>query len=197
MPLQRPGDVNGRDPAGRANRYAKAGFKEPITLILGQAPRRPVGGWAPWRGEPRAPQGGAGASRRAAGGHIGGEAGGGKAVARGRRWRAAGRHRRGGGRGGRGRGGGGLRGKGVFFSYTYFSYTLLQGECGQCRMTGCAPFVWRDHQLQVRDAFRRYGPYLALKRGARWTEGILLAQQYLVSLPSVSRDCHLNLLRTA
>jgi hypothetical protein len=38
MPLQRPGDVNGRDPAGRANRYAKAGFKEPITLILGQAP---------------------------------------------------------------------------------------------------------------------------------------------------------------
>jgi hypothetical protein len=39
MPLQRPGDVNGRDPAGRANRYAKAGFKEPITLILGQAPR--------------------------------------------------------------------------------------------------------------------------------------------------------------
>ena len=38
MPLQRPGDVKGRDPAGRANRYAKAGFKEPITLILGQAP---------------------------------------------------------------------------------------------------------------------------------------------------------------
>jgi hypothetical protein len=40
MPLQRPGDVNGRDPAGRAHRYAKAGFKEPITLILGQAPRK-------------------------------------------------------------------------------------------------------------------------------------------------------------
>src|SRR4029450_9655317 len=104
MPLQRPGDVNGRDPAGRANRYAKAGFKEPITLILGQAPRRPVGGWAPWRGEPRAPQGGAGTSRRAAGGHVGGEAGGGKAVARGRRWRAAGGHPRGGGGGERGAG---------------------------------------------------------------------------------------------
>src|SRR4030095_13051324 len=42
--------------------------------------RGPVGGWAPWRGEPRALQGGAGASagtsRRAAGGPVGGEAGG-------------------------------------------------------------------------------------------------------------------------
>src|SRR5262249_20468297 len=79
----------------------------------------------------------------------------------------------------------------------YSPIHLLQGERGQCRMTGCAPFVWRDHQLQVRDAFRRYGPYLALKRGARWTEGILLAQQRLVGVPPVSRDCHLNLLRTA
>src|SRR4029450_9655316 len=103
-----------------------------------------------------------------------------------------------GGTGGWAAGGQRRRGRvGLREKWLYFSYTLLQGECGQCRMTGCAPFVWRDHQLQVRDAFRRYGPYLALKRGARWTEGILLAQQYLVSLPSVSRDCHLNLLRTA
>src|SRR4029453_4645238 len=49
--------------------------------------RGPVGGWAPWRGEPRALQGGAGASagtsRRAAGGPVGGEAGGGDGVKRG------------------------------------------------------------------------------------------------------------------
>src|SRR5215475_14903752 len=102
-------------------------------------------------------------------------------------------------RGAQGTGGwAGLRKKWLYFSYTslFFLY-VLQGECGQCRMTGCAPFVRRDHQLQVRDAFRRNRPCLALKRGARWTEGILLAQQYLVGLPSVSRQRHLNLLRTA
>jgi hypothetical protein len=39
MPLQRPDEVKGRAPSGRAHRHAKPGFKEPITLILGQAPR--------------------------------------------------------------------------------------------------------------------------------------------------------------
>src|SRR5689334_3155091 len=51
---------------------------------------------------------------------------------------------------------------------------LLQGERGQCRMAGCAPFVWRDHQLQVGDALRRNRPCLALKGRAWWAKIILL-----------------------
>src|SRR5262249_23997555 len=74
---------------------------------------------------------------------------------------------------------------------------LLQAECGQRRMAGGAPLVRRDHQLQVRDALRRNRPCLALKRRARGTEVVLLAQQCLVGLPPVSRDRHLDLLRTA
>ena len=38
MALQRQGNVKGRAPSGHANRHAKPGCKEPITLILGQAP---------------------------------------------------------------------------------------------------------------------------------------------------------------
>src|SRR4029434_2654795 len=64
-------------------------------------------------------------------------------------------------------------------------------------MTVCAPFVRRDHQLQVGDTLRRNRPCLAFKRCAWWTEGVLLAQQGLVGLPPVSRDCHLDLLCTA
>jgi hypothetical protein len=52
MPLQRPGDVKGRDQAGHANRYAKTGFKESLTLILGQAPRE-MGPFAAHRGSQR------------------------------------------------------------------------------------------------------------------------------------------------
>src|SRR4029450_1792859 len=64
-------------------------------------------------------------------------------------------------------------------------------------MTGYPPFVRRDHQLQVGDALRWNRPLLALKRRAWWTEGILLPQQCLVGMPSVSRDRHVELLRTA
>jgi len=39
MALQRPGNVKGRAPSGHANRHANPGCHEPITLILGQAPR--------------------------------------------------------------------------------------------------------------------------------------------------------------
>ena len=39
MAVQRQGHVKGRAPSGHANRHAKPGYKEPITLILGQAPR--------------------------------------------------------------------------------------------------------------------------------------------------------------
>ena len=37
--LQRQGHVKGRAPSGHAHRHAQPGRKEPITLILGQAPR--------------------------------------------------------------------------------------------------------------------------------------------------------------
>src|SRR5215217_1340070 len=74
---------------------------------------------------------------------------------------------------------------------------LLQGERGQCSMTGCAPFVRRDHQLQVGDALCRNRPYLALKRRTWWTESVLLAQQRLVGMPPISRDRHVEFLRTA
>jgi hypothetical protein len=115
------------------------------------------------------------AGRAPAGGQPGGTSGARRAVEK--PWRGGGAGELLGGTGGWAAGGQRRRGRvGLREKWLYFSYTLLQGECGQCRMTGCAPFVWRDHQLQVRDAFRRYGPYLALKRGARWTEGILLAQ---------------------
>ena len=39
MAWQGPGEVKDRAPSWAHNRYAKPGFKEPITLILGQAPR--------------------------------------------------------------------------------------------------------------------------------------------------------------
>src|SRR4029453_6431126 len=39
MAVQRQGESQGRAPAGHANRHAKRGCKEPITLMLGQAPR--------------------------------------------------------------------------------------------------------------------------------------------------------------
>jgi hypothetical protein len=74
---------------------------------------------------------------------------------------------------------------------------LLQSERGQCSMTGCAPFVRRDHQSKVGDALRRNRPCLALKRRARWTEVVLLAQQRLVGMPPVLRDRHVEFLRTA
>jgi hypothetical protein len=51
---------------------------------------------------------------------------------------------------------------------------LLYGECGQCRMAGCAPFVRCNDQLQVGDALRWNGPLLTLKRRAWWAEIILL-----------------------
>ena len=38
MAVQRQGNVKGRAPSGHANQHAKLGCKEPITLILGQAP---------------------------------------------------------------------------------------------------------------------------------------------------------------
>jgi hypothetical protein len=74
---------------------------------------------------------------------------------------------------------------------------LLEGERGQCSMAGCAPFVRRDNELQVGNALHRDCPILTLKRRAWGTKGILLAQQCLVSMPPVSRDRHLDLLRTA
>src|SRR5260370_42390537 len=74
---------------------------------------------------------------------------------------------------------------------------LLQGERGQCSMTGCAPFVRPDLQLQMGDALRRNRPFLTLKRRAWWTKGILLAQQCLIGVPPVSRDRHVGFLRTA
>jgi len=38
MAVQRQGNVKGRAPSGHANQHAELGCKEPITLILGQAP---------------------------------------------------------------------------------------------------------------------------------------------------------------
>src|SRR5262245_30522735 len=64
-------------------------------------------------------------------------------------------------------------------------------------MAACPPFVRRDHQLQMGDPFRWNRPLFALKGRAWWTEGILLAQQCLVSVSPVSRDCYLEFLCTA
>src|SRR5215510_16101894 len=64
-------------------------------------------------------------------------------------------------------------------------------------MTGSPPFGRRDHQLQVSDTLRWNRPLFALKRCAWRTEGILLPQQCLVGMPPISRDRHVELLRTA
>jgi hypothetical protein len=45
MAVQRQGNVKGRAPSGHANQHAKLGCKEPITLILGQAPRSTFSGF--------------------------------------------------------------------------------------------------------------------------------------------------------
>ena len=39
MALLRPEDVKGSDPSGHREHHAKPGFKELLTLILGQPPR--------------------------------------------------------------------------------------------------------------------------------------------------------------
>jgi hypothetical protein len=88
--------------------------------------RGPVGGWAPWRGEPRALQGGAGASagtsRRAAGGPSGAR----RAVEK--PWRGGGAGELLGGTGGWAAGGQRRRGRvGRREKWLYFSYTSPSG----------------------------------------------------------------------